>query len=105
MARGPRMVPLKMTSIDSDAGRASTAGDGAAPIDTRPRMTNLTPSALSVPPRKVLTVLVLLSVAFAAASVFGQYLRFFHGVDQYTRFGLIDNFDVDEEANFPTYYN
>lgn len=68
-------------------------------------MINLTPTALTIPPRRVLAVLVLMSLVIGAASVFGQYLRFFHGVDQYSRFGLIDNFDVDEEANVPTYYN
>jgi len=68
-------------------------------------MINLTPNALTVAPRKVLAALVLMSLAIGAASVFGQYLRFFQGVDEYSKFGLIDNFDVDEEANIPTYYN
>ncbi len=65
-------------------------------------MTNLTPSRLAIAPRKVLAALVLLSLAFGAASVFGQYLRFFHGVDEHTG---IYKFDVEEEANFPTYYS
>jgi len=68
-------------------------------------MINLTPVPFSISPRRVLIVLVLVSAAFGAASLFGQYLRLFHGVDQYSRFNLIDNFDVDEEANFPTYWN
>jgi hypothetical protein len=44
--------------------------------------------------------MVLVSVVLAGASLLGQYLRFFHGIDS-----TFENLDVEEEANFPTYYN
>jgi len=66
-------------------------------------MIDLTPTMWAIPPRKVLLVLVLVSLALAAASLFGQYLRFFHGMG--TALGFIENFDIEEEANFPTYFS
>jgi hypothetical protein len=66
-------------------------------------MIDLTPAALRVAPRRVLMVLVLVGVALGAASLFGQYLRFFHGIE--SAFGFIENFDVEEEASFPTYFS
>lgn len=66
-------------------------------------MVDLTSAPYRLSPRKVLTVLVTVSLLLAAASLFGQYLRFFHG--RGSAFGFIDNFDIEEEANFPTYYS
>lgn len=63
-------------------------------------MRNLTPTALVITPRKVFATLVLVSIALAAVSLFSQYLRFFHGIDS-----TFENFDLDAEANFPTYYS
>jgi hypothetical protein len=62
---------------------------------------NLTPTALAVAPRKALVGLLIVSVALGAASLLGQYFRFFHGIDN-SRF---ENFDLEEEANFPTYWS
>lgn len=66
-------------------------------------MIDLTPTTQAIPPRKVLFVLVLVSLLLAGASLFGQYLRFFHGMG--SALGFIQNFDIEEEANFPTYYS
>lgn len=62
----------------------------------------------TTPPRrptsvKVLLALVAASVTLAALSLGGQYVRFFLGHD--TVFGLIRQFDVDSEANLPSWYS
>jgi len=66
-------------------------------------VTDLTPTPYPLSPKRVLTFLVTVSLLLVAASLFGQYLRYFHG--RGSAFGFIENFDVESEANFPTYYS
>jgi hypothetical protein len=61
------------------------------------------PVTISVSPRKIALILTLAVVCLCLANLAGQYSKYFLGHDQLL--GLVPMFDLDAEANVPTWFS
>ena len=74
-------------------------------------MSNITP-VIKLNPKRVLIVLMAITLLLVSLSIWGQYLRFFPGtydirgpIHEFAIDLLMHSFYTDSEANVPTYYN